>query len=148
MNLRVDIDSASAEPAPEEEDLRSWIRAALTSRQQDTEISVRLVDIEEMCQLNKTYRGKSGATNVLSFPYEGMPGVTSDLLGDVVVCAPVVANESVAQHKTLEAHWAHIVVHGVLHLLGHDHTHDDEAHKMEACETGLLAGLGYPDPYE
>jgi probable rRNA maturation factor len=140
--------AVSGDGIPAAELIQQWADKALQERSGSAELTVRVVDEAEITALNRQFRGKDGATNVLSFPYENMPGVTSDLLGDVVVCAPVVANESVAQHKTLEAHWAHIVVHGVLHLLGHDHTHDDEAHKMEACETGLLAGLGYPDPYE
>jgi probable rRNA maturation factor len=100
-----------------------------------------------MTALNQRYRGKSGVTNVLSFPYEPLPGASSGLLGDIVVCAPVVAEEAVRQGKALDAHWAHLVMHGVLHLQGHDHHHDPDACRMETLETQLLAGLGYPDPY-
>ncbi len=146
---KIDVQFAvSGDGIPAAEVIRQWAVKALQEQGGSAELTVRVVDEAEITALNRQFRGKDGATNVLSFPYQGMAGVTSDLLGDVVVCAPVVANESVAQHKPLEAHWAHIVVHGVLHLLGYDHTHDDEAHKMEACEAGLLAGLGYPDPYE
>lgn len=148
MNLQVDIESASAEPAPEEEDIRSWIRAALTDRQQDTEISVRLVDIPEMTELNKAYRGKAGPTNVLSFPAALPEELELPLLGDIVICVPVVQREAVEQGKPHDAHWAHMTVHGTLHLLGYDHLEDEEAQAMEAMETAILASLHYPCPYE
>jgi probable rRNA maturation factor len=147
MNLHVDIQSASTEPAPEEDDIRSWVHAALANRQQDTEISVRLVDIEEMSRLNKTYRGKSGPTNVLSFPTTLPAELELPLLGDIVICAPVVRQEAAEQGKSLGAHWAHMAVHGTLHLLGYDHLEDDEAQAMEALETAILAKLHYPCPY-
>ena len=147
MNLRVDIESASSEPAPEEEDLRNWIRAALSNRRQDTEISVRLVGIEEMSRLNLTYRGEPGATNVLSFP-AGLPAEFElPLLGDIVICAPIVQREAAEQGKAPDAHWAHMAVHGTLHLLGFDHLKDEEAEVMEALETAILAKLHYPCPY-
>jgi probable rRNA maturation factor len=135
MNLQVDIDSASAEPAPEDEDIRSWIQAALGDRQQDTEISVRLVDIAEMSQLNQTYRGKQGPTNVLSFPAELPQELELPLLGDIVICSAVVQREAEEQSKTPVAHWAHMAVHGTLHLLGYDHIDEDDAEIMEALET-------------
>jgi len=109
---------------------------------------VRVVDEAEITALNRRYRGKDSATNVLSFPYAGMPGVDSPLLGDVVICAPVVVAESVQQGRPLEAHWAHLVIHGVLHLQGYDHHADTEAQRMEAVETRLLASLGFPDPWQ
>jgi probable rRNA maturation factor len=148
MNLQVDIDSASAEPAPEDEDIRSWIQAALGDRQQDTEISVRLVDIAEMSQLNQTYRGKQGPTNVLSFPAELPQELELPLLGDIVICSAVVQREAEEQSKTPVAHWAHMAVHGTLHLLGYDHIDEDDAEIMEALETRILAVLNYPCPYQ
>jgi len=147
MNLLVDIESASAEPAPEEDDIRNWIRAALTDRLQDTEISVRLVDIEEMSRLNETFRGKTGPTNVLSFPSELPAELELPLLGDIVICAPVVQREATEQGKPTQAHWAHMAVHGTLHLLGYDHLEEEEAEAMEAMETNILATLNYPCPY-
>ena len=132
---------------PEEDTIRQWVLQVLPEHKRDSELTIRVVDEAEITALNRHYRGKDGATNVLSFPYEAIPGVATDLLGDIVICAPVVASEAVAQDKPLEAHWAHMVIHGVLHLLDYDHHQDAEAHKMEARETELLDGLGYANPY-
>ena len=150
MNLHVDIQSASSEPVPEEEDLRSWIAAALDqlSRRQPAQLSVRLVDRDEMAHLNHTYRGKAGPTNVLSFPAELPDEVNLPLLGDIVICAPVVRAEAAEQGKDTTAHWAHMTVHGTLHLLGYDHIEEDDAAAMEALETDILTGLGYDCPYQ
>lgn len=133
---------------PPAETLRAHVRHALqAAAAEDAELTVRVVDEAEITALNSAYRGKPGATNVLSFPYQPMPGVDTALIGDVVICAPVVAAEAIAQDKPLEAHWAHIVIHGVLHLLGHDHREEAGALAMEDLERRLLAGLGYADPY-
>jgi len=149
MNLTVDIQCASAEPVPEEDDIRRWIGAALAGHRSnlDSEISVRLVDIGEMTELNGSYRGKPGPTNVLSFPSDLPESLQLPLLGDIVICAPVVAREAAEQHKTLRAHWAHMTVHGTLHLLGYDHIEDSEAATMEVLETRILATLDIPCPY-
>ena len=144
----VDVQYAMAvDGIPGEDAIRQWVLLALPEHKKEAELTVRIVDEAEITALNRQYRGKDGPTNVLSFPYEGIPGVATDLLGDIVICAPVVATEAVAQDKPLAAHWAHIVVHGVLHLLGYDHQYDDHAHQMESRESELLASLGYPDPY-
>ena len=150
MNLTVDIQNASVEPVPEEEDLRSWIASALANqaRQQDTEITVRLIDEPEMITLNQTYRGKQDATNVLSFPADLPAELELPLLGDIVICAPVVRSEASDQHKSLQAHWAHLAVHGTLHLLGYDHLDEEEAIIMEALESAILATLHFPCPYQ
>lgn len=132
-------------PAPDR--VRHWIGRVLRDRQPGAELAVRVVDTAEMTSLNRQFRGKDGPTNVLSFPYEPMPGVETELLGDIVICAPVVSAEAVTQNKPLEAHWAHIVIHGVLHLLGYDHHGEAEARVMEAEEIRLLSSLGFPDPY-
>ncbi|MBE9537929.1 MAG: rRNA maturation RNase YbeY [Proteobacteria bacterium] len=147
MNLQVDIQKATNEPVPEEEDIRRWIRAALVDRREDTEITVRLVEHDEMAQLNRTYRGKTGATNVLSFPADLPADLALPLLGDIVICAPLVSREAAAQQKPDDAHWAHLTVHGTLHLLGYDHIEEEEATIMEARETKILAALNYPCPY-
>jgi probable rRNA maturation factor len=127
--------------APTRPQVRRWVRAACNA---PAEITVRFVDEGEGRGLNHDYRGKDYATNVLSFPYESGPRVC----GDLVLCRPVVASESREQEKLLEAHYAHLIVHGMLHLQGHDHeTGRDDAERMEASEREILKSLGYPDPY-
>ena len=147
-NISVTVQYAiSAEGLPGEHEISTWAGIALQDRQGPAELVVRIVDEAEITALNHRYRGKDGATNVLSFPYEPVAGVETGLLGDVVICAPVVAREAVAQGKSLEAHWAHMVIHGVLHLLGYDHGSDSEAREMEQLENWQLASLGFLNPY-
>lgn len=117
-----------------------WIRAALDA---PGEITVRVVDADEGRALNRDYRGRDYSTNVLTFDYSHAPVVVADL----ILCAPVVEAEARKERKTLEQHYAHLLVHGTLHAQGHDHEHDDEAELMEARESEVLAALGYPDPY-
>ncbi len=127
--------------APTRPQLRRWVRAACTK---PAEVTVRFVGAEEGQQLNRDYRGKDYATNVLSFPYES----GDRICGDLVLCLPVVEREAKEQGKAPEAHFAHMVVHGMLHLQGYDHeTGKDDAERMEAVEREILADLGYPDPY-
>lgn len=132
---------------------RKWVEAALNGRIREADLAVRLVDTKEGRALNRHYRGKDYATNVLSFPAdiaEGvkMPkGVKMPLLGDIVICAPVVAREAREQNKTLAAHYAHLTVHGTLHLLGWNHEDDKEAEAMELLERQVLAEMGISDPY-
>lgn len=148
VQLTVDVQYAvSADGIPGVASIREWVMQALPADRASAELTVRIVDEAEITALNMQYRGKDGPTNVLSFPYEAIAGVDTELLGDVVICAPVVASEAIAQGKPLEAHWAHLVIHGVLHLLGYDHKQQDEALRMESTETELLAGLGYRNPY-
>lgn len=147
MNLQVDIQTACSEPVPEEEDIRRWINAAVSPHRDIAEVSVRLVDESEMTRLNDTYRQQRKPTNVLSFPMDLPDGVTHPLLGDIIICAAVVAREAREQNKSTEAHWAHMFVHGSLHLLGYDHILADEADIMETMETTLLQTLGYDCPY-
>lgn len=133
-------------PAPAS--FKRWAEAACQGRIRRADIAIRIVDEKEARALNKHYRGKDYATNVLSFPAELPEGVTLPVLGDLVICAPVVAKEAVDQGKSLAAHYAHLTIHGVLHLLGLDHDHDTEALVMEAIEREILADMGYPDPYQ
>ena len=153
MSTHIDIQSATAEPVPDEEDIRSWVAAALAIHSDnnppvtEAELSIRLVDSAEMAELNQNYRNKNGDTNVLSFPADLPPELNLNLLGDIVICAPVVLREAAQQHKTTRAHWAHMTVHGTLHLLGYDHIEDHEANQMEALESAALARLGFACPY-
>ena len=128
---------------------RRWVEAALAGarRRQVSELSIRIVGTREGRTLNRTYRDKDYATNVLSFPVELPPGVRLPLLGDLAICAPVVRREAAEQGKPAAHHWAHMTVHGVLHLLGYDHIVEADAVRMEALETRILKGLGVPDPY-
>ncbi len=126
---------------------KSWVDAAVGRRARDWEVCVRIVDHEESAGLNERYRGKPGATNVLSFVADMADEAGVRLLGDVVICAPLVDAEARAQGKPAVAHWAHLTVHGVLHLLGMDHQEPDDAKQMEDAERAVLAHLGYPDPY-
>jgi len=126
---------------------RRWAHAAAQRRIRKADLAIRLVDEKEGRALNHHYRGKDYATNVLSFPAELPEGVDLPLLGDLVICAPVVAREAREQGKPLAAHYAHLTVHGVLHLLGLDHEDEREAEAMEQLEREILAGLGFPDPY-
>lgn len=144
LNLSVQY-ACSVDGLPLRPQIRAWARAALNADgARGGQITIRLVDAEESQALNREYRGKDYPTNVLSFPYEMEPVV----LGDLVVCAPVVAREADAQGKTLEAHYAHLVVHGLLHLQGYDHeTGEDDARRMENKEREILAALGFADPY-
>ncbi|MEZ9708676.1 rRNA maturation RNase YbeY [Vibrio breoganii] len=143
LQLAVENDSQ----LPSEQDFQSWLDYTLTQFQPDSELTIRIVDSEESHQLNHDYRGKDKPTNVLSFPFEAPPGVEINLLGDLVICKQVVEDEAAAQQKTLTAHWAHMVVHGSLHLLGYDHIQDEEAEEMESLETEIMQGLGFDDPY-
>jgi len=126
---------------------RRWAAAAAQGRIKRADLAIRLVDAKEGRALNRHYRGKDYATNVLSFPVELPKGVVLPLLGDLVICAPVVAREALEQGKPLAAHYAHLTVHGVLHLLGMDHDDEREADAMEQLERDILANLGLPDPY-
>jgi probable rRNA maturation factor len=147
LELDLQIASEGAD-LPSEGQLRAWCAIALRQRTADSELTIRLVDEAEGRELNNTWRHKDYATNVLSFPAD-VPDELLDipLLGDLVICVPVVEREAAEQSKTPEAHWAHLVIHGCLHLLGYDHIEDEEAEEMEALERELLAELGHPDPY-
>jgi len=146
--VEIDLQRASQSAGPSDADFRQWCELALRQRQGDSELTIRLVDEAEGRELNHTYRHKDYATNVLSFPAD-VPDDMLDipLLGDLVICVQVVEREAREQGKTLDSHWAHLVIHGCLHLLGYDHIDDEEADEMEALERTLLAELGHPDPY-
>ena len=132
---------------PTAEQIEQWATAAVQPQSDEVEMTVRIVDEAESHALNLNYRGKDRPTNVLSFPFECPDEVELPLLGDLVICRQVVEREAQEQDKPLMAHWAHMVVHGSLHLLGYDHIEDDEAEKMESLETQIMIGLGFADPY-
>ncbi len=139
----VDIQLASTcDRVPTAARLRRWVRAVLRAEQRDGSVAIRIMDEPEMRRLNARFRGKEGTTNVLSFPAE-----ETGLLGDIAICAPVVAREAAEQRKSVDAHYAHLVVHGVLHLLGYDHDSAGEARIMENKEITILAEFGIDDPY-
>ena len=145
LNLSVQY-AGNTDDVPSRPQIRAWARAALSADgMRGGQITIRFVDTEEGRTLNREYRGKDYATNVLSFPYETEPVV----VGDLVICTPVVAREAAEQGKTPEAHYAHLTVHGLLHLQGYDHeTGEDDAQRMEDKERTILASLGFDDPYQ
>ncbi|MBW8190708.1 rRNA maturation RNase YbeY [Neiella marina] len=152
MAIELDLQIAcERDDLPTEADFQRWLETAanalLPAQSPTQEMTIRLVESAESQSLNSTYRGKNKPTNVLSFPFEAPPGITLPLLGDLVVCAEVVAQEAEQQNKPLTNHWAHMVIHGLLHLLGYDHIQDDEAEEMEQKERDILALLTIPDPY-
>lgn len=141
------IATENIEGLPTEEQIVQWAADAVQPEGNEVEMTVRIVDEAESHELNLTYRGKDRPTNVLSFPFECPDEVELPLLGDLVICRQVVEREAAEQEKPLMAHWAHMVVHGSLHLLGYDHIEDDEAEEMESLETKIMQGLGFDDPY-
>ncbi len=147
--MKLDIQRVlELEELPSDAQLHLWAEAAMEPARKSVELVIRIVDCAESQALNSEYRGKDKPTNVLSFPFEVPPEVETNLLGDLVICAPVVADEAREQDKPLEAHWAHMVVHGILHLRGFDHQNEQQAQEMESLEADILKGLGYPDPYQ
>jgi probable rRNA maturation factor len=133
---------------PDAHNLHRWVTAALTGAKykgRQAELTIRMVNETESADLNEAYRYKKGPTNILSFPFTAPMKISP--LGDIVICAPVVIREAMNLGINLDAHWAHLIVHGVLHLLGHDHDNKDKAEIMESLEIRILAWLGYPDPY-
>jgi probable rRNA maturation factor len=140
-NLSLSVQYAvNQEGLPSRSQFKKWVKAALRV---DTEVTIRVVDEEEGRMLNSSYRGKDYATNVLTFPLTEIP----HLMGDIIICAPVVESEAHAQNKSIEAHYAHLTVHGVLHLHGYDHITEPQAELMESLEVTILQKLGYANPY-
>jgi len=144
--------AATAGSMPDDGQFRLWVEAALAGKTENFALTIRLVDEHEAQRFNRDYRNKDYATNVLSFPAELPVGLPEDIrqsqLGDLLICAPVVALEATEQHRPEEDHWAHLTIHGILHLLGYNHEQTDEACEMELLETEILAGLGIADPYK
>lgn len=148
MSIILDLQLASsAADLPTEQQFQHWLEAAILPFQDDAEVTIRVVDAAESQQLNHQYRAKNKPTNVLSFPFQCPPGIELPLLGDLVICAEVVTSEAAEQGKAPEAHWAHMVIHGCLHLLGFDHINDADAEQMEMEEVQILQQLGINNPY-
>ena len=148
MKNIIDVQYASNQASlPRQEQLTEWANAALKETENPVEISIRIVDENEAAELNEKWRKQSGATNVLSFPATVELEMEAQLLGDIVICGPVIEREACQQDKSLDAHWAHMVIHGTLHLLGYDHNNDNDATEMETLEIKILENLGYTNPY-
>jgi len=148
MGLELAVQCAVDEDeVPGESAFRGWVEAVLVGRRESTELVIRVVDADEAQTLNATWRGQDRPTNVLAFPADLPPELELRLLGDLVLCAPVVAAQAQEQGKSVTDHYAHLTIHGLLHLLGFDHESEDEAQRMEAEERRILAGLGIEDPY-
>lgn len=148
MKYLVDVQrECQSENLPSDAQFLLWVTTALKGRKDRGEICIRLVDADESQALNSEYRAKDYATNVLSFPFEAPPGIPMDLLGDLAICAEVVKREAAEQGKPLMDHWAHMVIHGTLHLIGFDHINEPDTVEMETLETELLASLNIADPY-
>jgi probable rRNA maturation factor len=156
MNVIVDLINATSESMlPSQEDFQSWGLAAIerlpanlsSDQSENIELCIRLVDEEESSALNESYRKKNGSTNILSFPFQDIQRDNFTFLGDLAICAPVVKREAEQQNKTQQAHWAHMTIHGVLHLNAYDHENENDADIMEKLEIDILKTLGYSNPY-
>jgi probable rRNA maturation factor len=149
MSLMIEIQNASGfDSLPENDLIVKWVEHALDEQHKKAEITLRIVDEVEGEELNKTWRKKDSATNVLSFPIGEPIEQAPNLLGDIVICAPIVVREAKEQGKDIEAHWAHLIIHGILHLQGYDHESEEEAKAMELNEIRILENIGYANPYE
>lgn len=148
-SLEIEIQRATTSTTtPADEQFQKWVEAALSGIKEEAILAIRIVDSEEGQQINRQYRDKDYATNVLSFPADLPDGIADTQLGDLLICAPVVASEAKQQGKKEADHWAHLTVHGVLHLLGYDHENDVEAVEMETLEIQVLKSLGIENPYQ
>ncbi|MEQ2352948.1 rRNA maturation RNase YbeY [Pseudoalteromonas piscicida] len=148
MDLMLDLQLACEfENLPSEAEFQLWAEHALTQFREEAELTIRIADEHESQELNSQYRGKDKPTNVLSFPFDAPPGIELPLIGDLIICPQVVYQESIEQEKTFHDHFAHMVIHGCLHLLGFDHINEQDAVEMETIEKQILASLNIADPY-
>ncbi|VFP83132.1 rRNA maturation RNase YbeY [Candidatus Erwinia haradaeae] len=147
MILDLQVACQNKQGLPIKADFLRWIKAAIPAHHQKKEITIRLVDEDEMQRLNVTFCKKDRPTNILSFPFRSPPHLKLLLLGDVIICRQIVECEAIEQQKSLESHWAHMVIHGILHLLGYDHYSKSSAEEMESIEKKIMLALGYTDPY-
>jgi probable rRNA maturation factor len=148
MSLILTLQNTSkTKSIPTKRQFKTWIERVVARRKKKYEINIRIVGVKEITKLNQRYRKKNKPTNIISFNFCPPANIKTNLLGDLVICAPIVKLESKLQHKPIMAHWAHLTVHGVLHLLGYDHKNAKEAQKMEGMEIKILKRLGIADPY-
>lgn len=145
VDLQLACDSSSI---PAHDQFQFWVDSVLVDKSNDSEIVIRIVDEDEMTDFNAQYRDKAKPTNILSFPFDAPEQVDTHLLGDLLVCAPVIERESIEQKKPLDEHWAHMIIHGVLHLLGYDHIDPYDAEEMETLEIQILKKINIANPYE
>lgn len=149
MSINLTIQNPSKiKTIPTKKQFIIWIKAVLGLQHKNCEILIRIVDKKEITKINKTYRNKNKPTNIISFEFDPPPGVKTNFLGDLIICASVVRAEAKLQHKTMVSHWAHLTIHGILHLLGYDHINNIDAEKMENLEIKILKNLNFPDPYK
>ncbi|MGK0442171.1 MAG: putative rRNA maturation factor [Pseudohongiellaceae bacterium] len=147
LQITDSLTEVSDKEHPSRYDFDQWVALVLEGRKEEAELTIRLVDEEEIQSLNRDYRHKDKVTNVLSFPADLPEHIDIPLLGDMIICPEVVKQEANEQQKSLSAHWAHMVIHGTLHLLGYDHIEEQQAETMECIEIELLASIGYANPY-
>lgn len=148
MSIIVDFENATQQATPDAQSFEQWVKMALAESYEQAELSVRINGEEEMTALNDRFRGQNKPTNVLSFPADLPESLAIPFLGDIAICAPVIEREALEQHKLLESHYAHMVIHGALHLAGYDHIDDSAAKEMEALEIKIMGKLGFANPYE
>ena len=146
--LDLQIATSDSNDIPSQDKIQQWLTFILPQFVNEAELTIRIVDEQESQYLNNFYRHKDRPTNVLSFPFESPVEMETPLLGDLVICKQIVQKEAQEQNKSLESHWAHMIVHGCLHLLGYDHIDDNEAQEMESIEIDIMAALGFTNPYE
>lgn len=148
MSIDIEVQYATeSRSLPDTKKIKNWVKSSLNNEVKRAEITIRIVDEDEGARLNEKWRSVSGPTNVLSFPYNEDIKNLETVQGDVILCAPVIFREAKQQDKPVDAHWAHMVIHGTLHLQGYDHIQEDDANKMESLETDILNKLHFPDPY-